>query len=296
MSISRQNLTVIIVSFKSDNVIHDCIRSINEEISIIVVDNSNNITFKKQLEEKYKNVTSVLSPKNIGMGPGNNLGLNHIKTDFAFILNPDVILYKNTIDEIIEVSKNISEFAIFSPISDKVEYPNYKFFDKEINISKDNECLRVKSVDGFAMLVNMKRLHKVNFLKDNKLFDENFFMYLENDDLCKRLNDKSERIFIVLNSKINHLGAKGVDEKYKSEIELSRNWHWLWSKFYFNKKHYGFVKAFLVVFPNFLTAILRFIFYCLLMKKNKRKIYFNRINGFLNALIGKKSSYRPKID
>ena len=53
MSISRQNLTVVIVSFMSENVIHDCIQSIPEDIKIIVVDNSNNHLFKETIEKKY---------------------------------------------------------------------------------------------------------------------------------------------------------------------------------------------------------------------------------------------------
>ena len=73
MSISRQNLSVIIVSFKSDHIIHRCINSIDKEIEIIVIDNSNNQEFKKIIEKKYKNVTCILSTKNIGMGAGNNL-------------------------------------------------------------------------------------------------------------------------------------------------------------------------------------------------------------------------------
>ena len=99
MSISRQNLSVIIVSFKSDHIIHNCINSIDKEIEIIVVDNSNNKEFKKSIEEKYKNVRCILSSENIGMGAGNNLGIKNIDKEFALILNPDVILDKNTIDE-----------------------------------------------------------------------------------------------------------------------------------------------------------------------------------------------------
>ena len=48
------------------------------------------------------------------------------------------------------------------------------------------------------------------------------------------------KLFIIKNSKIHHLGAQAVDDKYSEEIELSRNWHWMWSKLYFNKKHRGF--------------------------------------------------------
>ena len=68
MLISRQNLSVIIVSFKSDHIIHRCISSIDKEIEIVVVDNSNNTKFKNSIEAQYKNVKCILSPKNIGMG------------------------------------------------------------------------------------------------------------------------------------------------------------------------------------------------------------------------------------
>ena len=108
MSISRQTLTAIIVTFKSDKVIHDCIKSIPEDMKIIVVDNSNDQEFKENIEKEYKNTKCILSPSNLGMGPGNNLGLKQVKTDFAMILNPDVILQKDTIEEMINGSKKIN--------------------------------------------------------------------------------------------------------------------------------------------------------------------------------------------
>ena len=79
--------------------------SIPDEIKIIIVDNSNDSEFKENIEKKYKNVECILIFKNLGMGSGNNLGLRHVKTDYAIILNPDVILRKKTIQEIISESK-----------------------------------------------------------------------------------------------------------------------------------------------------------------------------------------------
>ena len=61
-------------------------------------------------------------------------------------------------------------------------------------------------------------------------------MYLENVDLCLRAKKMDGKLFIIKSSKVHHLGAQAVDDKYSKEIELSRNWHWIWSKFYFNKK------------------------------------------------------------
>ena len=101
MSLSRQNLSIVIVTYKSENVVYDCIDSIGNDIEIIVVENSNNIRFKESLEKKYPNVSCVISLKNLGMGSGNNLGIKRVKNDFTLILNPDVILENSTIDELI---------------------------------------------------------------------------------------------------------------------------------------------------------------------------------------------------
>ena len=100
MSISRQNLSVVIVTLKSEKVIYKCIDSINQDIPIIVVENSSNQKFKQDLESKYKNLKCILSKSNLGMGAANNIGIKSSSTDYVLILNPDVILQNNTLDEI----------------------------------------------------------------------------------------------------------------------------------------------------------------------------------------------------
>ena len=290
MSITRQNLSVIIVSYRSDHVIENCITSIDSEIEIVVVDNSNNDKFKDKIETKYKNVKCILSKENLGMGGGNNLGIKNVNKDFALILNPDVALENNSMNELMVASKEIGNFGIISPISSKDEYPNY-ILKKDHNFDPDKP-FKVKSVDGYAMLLNLKKLKKIeNF----NFFDENFFLYLENEDLCKRLIEKNEDIYIVPKSKIHHLGGKAVDPKYKNEIEYLRNWHWMWSKFYFNKKHYGYLIALMKVFKNLISAKIRFFYYLITFNSFKRKIYQMRLLGLISSMRGKNSYYRPKI-
>ena len=141
------------------------------------------------------------------------------------------------------------------------------------------------------MLFNKKKL---DIVLSKDYFDKNFFMYLENDDLCKRITEINEDIFIIPTARIKHLGGKGVNEKYKEEIELSRNWHWIWSKFYFNKKHFGYLKAFLNGLPKFISSLIKYFFYLLVKNKIKKRIYLNRASGFFNAAKNNPSSYRPK--
>ena len=300
MSISRHNLSIVIVTLKSENVIHQCIKSINKDIPIIVVENSSDSKFKEDLEKKYTNVKCTLSLKNMGMGSGNNLGIKLSSTDYVLILNPDVILKTNTIDEIILASKTIQDFAILAPILADKNYPNYQLeHNNEFSIQTE-KAFKVKNVDGFAMLLNKKKLENIlaeeNSNKGQNYFDENFFMYLENNDLCKRIINNGGNIYVATKASINHLAAKSVDQKFAGEIEFSRNWHWIWSKFYFNKKHFGFLKAFIEGFPRFLLSILKYLFFLLINNKTKKKIYFNRASGFYNAASGKPSWYRPNFN
>jgi len=284
MSISRQNLTIVIVTLKSENIIDQCLESIDKNIPVIVVENSNNQKFKNRLESKYQNLKCILAESNLGMGAGNNIGIKEAKTEFILILNPDVLLEKNTLDELFLASQKLSNFSIIAPLEKK--YINYGI----PNNKNDEFPFEVQWVDGFAMLLNKKKF------KEEIYFDEEFFMYLENNDLCKRVKNNGGSIFIVPNAKINHLAAKTVDSKFAEEVEFSRNWHWIWSKFYFNKKHYGFFKAFYEGFPRYCSSLIRFLFYLLINNKMKKKIYFNRASGFYNALLGKASWYRPNLD
>ena len=300
MSITGQNLSIVIVTLKSEDVIFKCLESIDSKIPIFIVENSNNLQFKKSVEKRYNNVSCVLTARNLGMGSGNNLGIRLVETDYVLILNPDVILEANTLKELMLASEKTKDFAILSPISIKSEYPNYKLYQNDKPETRNNFPFKVRSVDGYAMLFNKKKVNKIlekeSINKEKNYFDENFFMYLENDDLCKRITENRGDIFVTPKAKINHLGAKAVNEKYRDEVEFSRNWHWMWSKFYFNKKHYGLSRALIEGLPQFLLSALRLLFFKITKNKNKQKIYFNRASGFFNALIGKPSWYRPKLD
>ena len=289
MSISRQNLSIVIVTLKSEKVIHQCIKSLNQNIPIIVVEHSDNKKLKEDLEKKYNNLKCILAKSNLGMGSGNNIGLKAADTDYVLLLNPDVLLEENTIEELFIASQNLNNFSMLAPL--EKNFNNYGFLNKKkTNKKLEDSPFEVDFIDGFSMLINKKKFKEIGY------FDEKFFMYLENNDLCKRSRDKGDLIYVVPKSKINHLAAKAVDNKYSNEIEYSRNWHWIWSKYYFNKKHYGFLKAFLEGFPRYCSSLVKFLFYLLINNKKKKKIYFNRASGFYNAFLSKTSWYRPNLD
>ena len=287
MTLSLNNLTFIIVTFKSDHIINECINSLPKDSNIIIIENSNNRELKKKLEEEYSKI-NVITQENSGMGSANNKGIKLCKTDYAFVINPDVKFYKNTMQELIALSSKYNDYSILAPISDDTKYLNYKIKNKKIK-NDDPDFLNVDSVDGYAMLINKKKF------SDNIYFDENFFLYLENDDLCLRKKKESNKIYVAKKAKIHHLGGKSHSINHEKEIEFSRNWHWMWSKFYFNKKHYGYSKALLKSLPTLITSIIKFFYYFLICNKFKRKIYIMRFLGLINSMFGKKSWYRPQV-
>ena len=277
MKLNLNDITFIIVTYQSEKVVYNCLDSLPKNSKKIIIENSNNINLDRKLKAKYDNIEVIIS-KNLGMGAGNNIGLNLCKTDYAFVLNPDIILKKNSLDNLIESLNYLTDFTLASPLNDDQKIPNYKKIITKIN----SNILSVDNIDGFSMLFNLKKF------KDKNFFDENFFLYLENNDLCLRVKKKNEDIYIVTNSLINHTGGISSSE----ELEYLRNWHWMWSKFYFNKKHYGFFNAILKTFFNLLSACLKFFVFSLIFNSHKKKIYMMRLCGIYSSILGKKSSFR----
>ena len=85
-----KDITFIIVTFHSDNVIFECLKSLPKDSKKIIIENSQNSNLKNILEKKYNNLTCILSNENLGYGRANNIGIKLCETDYVFILNPDV--------------------------------------------------------------------------------------------------------------------------------------------------------------------------------------------------------------
>ena len=105
--------------------------------------------------------------------------------------------------------------------------------------------------------------------------------------------ERNQKIFVNKEAKIIHLEAKSTDIKF--EFEKCRNWHWMWSKIYFNKKYSNKIIVTLKFLPKLLLIFLKLIFYLLMINKNKTIIYYYRMSGMFNSLIGKTSWFRPRF-
>ena len=294
MDDNLSDLTVVIVTFKTDRtILKNCLSSINNNIKIVIVENSKEFINKEETEREYNNVKIICSGSNLGMGSGNNFGLKNTFTKYALILNPDIICDNSFFNNIQKYLKGNIDFSIIgTQYNDNSIYKPAGFFsskkkNKEIDFSIQ-ELTPVEWVVGCSFLINLK-----NF-ENKEIFDENFFLFFEEFDLCRRL-DNNKLIFSSNKLIVNHLGFKGsfaFDKKYELEAIKLRNWHYLWSQFYFNKKYDGYFLAYWKGFFKIIPFFLKFIYFTFANNALEKNKYKYRFLGLLNSMLLKKSKFR----
>jgi GT2 family glycosyltransferase len=265
--------TAIIVSYTSAWVVKNCINSIEKKTSIIVVDNSNDYKLKSDLENSYKNLKVIINHQNKGFGNAANLAALQSDSKYLLFLGPDTKLEKKAISNLNQIAKNLNDdFGVLLPSENKL---------------KKKRITLLKKPRGAALMFIMKK--KFTELKG---FDENFFLYYEDMDLISRFIKKKEKIYETP-IQFNH-SYGSHNKKHNIPIELNRNWHYLWSRFYFYRKNNNYLFAIIYMFPTLFRMFVRTSFHYFVNKK-KFLFYKYRLLGLFNAYINKKSWYRPKI-
>tara|TARA_Y100000588_G_C14152044_1_gene880976 strand:- start:833 stop:1210 length:378 start_codon:yes stop_codon:yes gene_type:complete len=122
-----------------------------------------------------------------------------------------------------------------------------------------------------------------------------FFFFLEEIDLCMRLSKQNKEIYYAPSIPVYHEGGHSHDSSFNYQMELSRNWHWMWSTFYYNKKYRGFIISLTMVTPKLFSSIFKFFLFFMLRNQGKKEIYYQRYSGLINSIIGKSSWYRPRV-
>ena len=277
-----KDITIGIVTYKSEKVLFKCLKSIKKINKIIIYDNSNDIILKNKVKSKYPKIKFILSKKNLGYGNANNEIIKECKTKYLLILNPDTVLKKSCESELLKsINKKNLDFSIIAPIS---QDKNFGFITKDPMLTKSG-IFETNYVKGFALLVDVKIIKKIG------MFDKNIFLYFEEIDLCKRLRENNYKIYVNNKAKIFHKAATSSNIGF--EFEKCRHWHWMWSSVYYKKKYSNNLEVLINFVPLVFTSVLKMIFYALIFQKKKIVINYMRFSGILNALVGKNSWYRP---
>jgi len=232
-------LSIIIVNYKTANLTKQCIKNIvNLSLpflyEIIVVDSASGDGLIEVLKKKFQDLISgrvlkiIISQKNRGMGAANNLGIKMAQGKYIMILNPDVVVLENSLENLVDFLEKNSQVSCVAP---KLLYPNrtyqhsrYRFpsffllpafirtglgrLQKNVldnyfmnNVPKD-EAHKIDWARGSALLFRKEDLNQV------KGFDERFFMYLEDTDICRRIWQAGKEIWYLPQSQMIHYYAR----------------------------------------------------------------------------------------
>ncbi|WP_440920400.1 glycosyltransferase family 2 protein [Candidatus Pelagibacter sp.] len=287
-----QEVTLIIVTFKSHKIINQCLNNLDPNLKKIVVENSNDKEFTKNLENTYDNLKAINIGFDSGYGYALNRGIEASNTNYIISINPDTFPEKNCINKIYETIQKYKDTAIVTPITirkEKKEFDDFGYFKKNTIKNKVNNILEVDWVNGNIFILDMKLIKQIG------MYDENFFLQWEERDFQKRIFDINKKILIDFDAKSHHLEGQSHDPSLNYVMKCEVSWHHGWSKFYFYKKHYGYLNALSNTYKDLFIYLTKSLVWFFLFKFKKANIYRMFFLGIINSMLMRKSFYRAEI-
>lgn len=268
----RPELSIIIVSYNTRELLRDCLLSLlgpgkpGRPFEVIVVDNASTDGTVEMLEKDFKKVVLIKNRENAGFGRANNTGIKSARGDFLLLLNSDTVVKKGAVDRLLEFIKSRPKAGIAGPkllygdgtVQPSVStFPNlWREFLRMFRIKKivPREWVRkvalehgifgptvrsyfmaelpstieVDAVNGACMMIRREAMDAAGG------FDENYFMYVEDMDLCRTFRDKGWKIFYYPDAEIFHWVGKSSGGTFRDQSPLSYK-----SLFYYYRKHHG---------------------------------------------------------
>lgn len=233
-----EKAAIIIVTYNSSETIHNCLESLkNFSGDIVVVDNQSEDN-TVEIVEKNKKVKLVRSEINLGFSKGCNLGAKNTDGKILIFINPDTQMVSENFEERVREDLQEDRVGIVGP---KFIYPDGSIqkttrnFPTVLNAFKEY-ILNTKGSYDFYMPADKSQVQTVigAFMAMRKEvfdmvngFDERFFLYYEDIDLCKRVNDKGFKVIFDPSIIVSHI--MGVSGKGKSVskllIESAKKYH-----------------------------------------------------------------------
>ena len=276
------DITIIIITYKSEKIIYDFIKRIPPNIKTIIIENSENYRLKKDIEKKYKNIKFYIKENN-GVSSSINFAVEKIETNYFLQISPDINFNFEDLKIYLNLAKEKKDkFAAIGPRFLNVNNKSHK------QIAENLEFGKIDSIHGSCMFIN-----KDTFLDIGK-FDENFFLYFEETDYCYRAKKKGFFSYQINKSKVKSIGRSvevAIDEnEYYSNILI---WHFIWSKYYFSRKKYGKLLSIIIFLPISIRIMFRIVLYKIIKNELLFKKYKSRFDGLYKSIKGEKSSLRP---
>ncbi|MCB8822087.1 glycosyltransferase family 2 protein [Microvirga rosea] len=230
-------VTAIVVAFDSAHALPECLAALKDErVAAIVVDNAStdgSIAVSERMGAKV-----IRNARNEGYGRANNAGVRAAATEFVLIVNPDVIVTKGAVAALLDAARRYEDAEFFAP--QIVEPSGRVFFQPrsllatqltnpggKLVLPEGEACAPFFSGACFLM-------RREFFLKLGG-FDEEIFLFYEDDDLCRRISDRGAALVYVPQAIVRH--GRGRSSGPKRGLVFKSRWHQAWSRAYVSRKY-----------------------------------------------------------
>ena len=281
MNTPINEITIIIVLYEEKtNLVFRCLENI-KNFKIIIVDNAGNISLKNKIEEKFKIYKYILNKKNYGYTKAANQAIKQCNTEYVLMFQADGLISNKDISILLESHKKYENCFITSPTyydeDSKLSYSSGYLPEK--NSKKDILNLEgdicVEAVLGSIILFKKKDIIELG------LFDENFFLYYLDFELCRRIINRKKSIIQIFDTKAQHVHGQLKVKNLLKRIFI-RNYHFTFDElYYFFKinKHSEIFNKLKKKLPNY---VIKSIINLLTFRLNQSMYYFAKIKAFYN--------------
>ena len=245
--------SVIIVTYNHKKYMEDCLTSVlaNDPLEVIVVDNGSTDGTPEFIEENFPKVKVIRSPRNLGYGGGNNLGVRHARGEYVVILNPDTKVGKNWLEELLKPLAK-SERLITTPkillydgsaintIGNIVHFTGLTFTRGYLEpLERYDEPEYLSGISGACFAMRRDEYLELGG------FDENFLAYNEDGEFSWRVHARGFKILYVPTSIVYH--------DYTLKVPPQKIYHLEKGRYIILRKYLSW-REFLLLLPSLLTT------------------------------------------
>lgn len=276
-----KKLTVIVVTFNSAHCIPALSATLKYLPNVIFVDNASTDETCEVASTLIPNAKIIENKKNMGFGAANNLALSEVKTEFALLLNPDCVPESPFFEDLVAKAQYFPDAAMIAPQllkKDGAPQIDYRWVSTgwiSTGPAAEGAC-SVGFVCGAAILLNMPVMKEIGF------FDEDYFLYYEDEDLCTRVIQNKKSIVLIPDVALKHLSRSSSKGKSPLKNEYIRGYHHAQSKLIYESKHGSNRKLNLLKWKTLMLAILVFGVRLLFPQPRYLARVFGRIRGLIS--------------
>ncbi len=276
-------VSIIIVNYNGDKLLDDCLSSIELfttgiNYEIIIVDNNSTQGNVDTIVRKYKNTFLVKNDKNEGFSKANNIGLKYANGSYILFLNNDTIFLENSINKIIQfINKNdlgeciigcklfhkdnseqlsvVDFFNLWNLIGENfflyLIFKKSKLFNRfHFHYKQITEPIEADFMRGAFLICTASLVKKLDG------FDQRFFFYGEETDLCYRAKKVGAKILFYPFTSIIHIGGATTSKNNWFKFKNANI-----AKIQFFQKHFSGIKFFLSILIHYFGIMLRIPIY-----------------------------------